>query len=88
MALRPHLIDITVAAFEGRLEVRWTFSTNRHHRETVAALAESYMNRVRALVAHCLAPDAAGHTPSDFPLAALDQRSLDSIVAMFEGIGG
>jgi microcystin synthetase protein McyA len=33
------------------------------------------------LIEHCLSPDAGGYTPSDFPVAQLNQQELDDILA-------
>jgi hypothetical protein len=35
------------------------------------------MEALRELITHCQTPDAGGYTPSDFPLAQLDQDELD-----------
>jgi non-ribosomal peptide synthase protein (TIGR01720 family) len=35
------------------------------------------MEALRAVIAHCTTPEAGGFTPSDFPLAQLDQEELD-----------
>ncbi len=77
---RTHLLEINAGVRGGRLEVRWTFGRNQHHRETVAQLASDYLNRLRSLVEHCLQPNVGGYTPSDFPLAALDQGVLDQLL--------
>ena len=36
--------------------------------------------RSRRSIAHCLSPEAGGFTPSDFPLAGLDQAALDRLL--------
>jgi hypothetical protein len=38
------------------------------------------MEELRALIAHCLSPDAGGYTPSDFPLANLAQEQLNNLL--------
>ena len=40
------------------------------------------------LVEHCCAPGAGGYTPSDFPLAGLDQAALDLIQQQLEPPAG
>ncbi|MGW3678932.1 non-ribosomal peptide synthase/polyketide synthase [Streptomyces prasinus] len=79
-APRPHLLDV-VARVEGdELEITWHYSGGRHREETVAALAGGMLRSLEEIVAHCAAPDAGGRTPSDFPLARLDQAAVDRIV--------
>ncbi|NVJ24881.1 amino acid adenylation domain-containing protein [Myxococcus sp. AM011] len=80
---RPYLLDVTSVVREGRLEVTWTFSEAVHRRETVAAVAEDFVVRLVALVAAARAPDAGGHSPSDFPLAKVKQSQLDKLAARF-----
>ncbi|MFE9173487.1 non-ribosomal peptide synthase/polyketide synthase [Streptomyces kebangsaanensis] len=79
-APRPHLLDV-VARVEGdELEITWHYSGGRHREETVASLAEGMLRSLEEIVAHCAAPDAGGRTPSDFPLARLDQAAVDRLV--------
>jgi non-ribosomal peptide synthase protein (TIGR01720 family) len=80
---RPHLLEVTSAVRDGQLEVTWTFSEAVHRRETVARLAEDFLARLKALVAVSRAPDAGGHSPSDFPLAKVKQAQLDKLAARF-----
>ncbi|GAA3958008.1 hypothetical protein Aau02nite_08100 [Amorphoplanes auranticolor] len=78
-AARPHLLDVVGRVTAGRLELTWSYGRNRHEAQTVAALAERMTAALRAIVAHCAGPDAGGRTPSDFPLARLDQAAVDRL---------
>jgi len=82
-ARRPYLLDVTSLVRDGRLEVIWTFSEAVHHRETVTRVAEDFLARLQALVNASHAPDAGGHSPSDFPLAKVKQAQLDKLAARF-----
>ncbi|WP_342381798.1 amino acid adenylation domain-containing protein [Myxococcus stipitatus] len=82
-ARRPYLLDVTSVVRDGRLEVVWTFSEAVHRRETVARLAEDFLARLVVLVEASRAPDAGGHSPSDFPLAKVKQSQLDKLAARF-----
>lgn len=82
---RPHLWEIIAYVRGGRFQVEWTFSTMHHRRETIERLAECYLEALGELVEHCLAPDAGGVTPSDFPLVEIDQEDLDRLSALLEG---
>jgi len=73
---RRHLIDINAGISGGQLWLVWTYSGELHKRETVEALAAAYIGELRNLIAHCREA-VAGYTPSDFPLANLDQKKLD-----------
>ncbi|MDH4582498.1 amino acid adenylation domain-containing protein, partial [Pseudomonas sp. BN415] len=63
----------------GCLRLGWTFSPQQIDEERLAELVELYGAELEALVAHCLDPEACGATPSDFPLARLDQLQLDGL---------
>ncbi|MDC7337707.1 condensation domain-containing protein [Streptomyces lydicus] len=76
---RPQLLEINGQVTGGRLEFHWTYSADRHRTETVERLAGAFMAALEAIVAHCAAPGSGGATPSDFPLAALDQATVDRI---------
>ncbi|WP_234425525.1 non-ribosomal peptide synthetase, partial [Streptomyces kebangsaanensis] len=77
---RPHLIDVLGRVTGERLEFTWSYSRQVHRRDTVARLAEETAEELRRIVRHCAEPGAGGRTPSDFPLARLDQDRLDRLV--------
>ncbi|MEV0677472.1 non-ribosomal peptide synthase/polyketide synthase [Actinosynnema sp. NPDC050436] len=77
--VRPHLLDITAAVAGGELALDWEYSTEVHDKAAVRALADRMVDALRAIVAHCASPGSWGRTPSDFPLARLDQRQVDRI---------
>ncbi|NEA45807.1 condensation domain-containing protein, partial [Streptomyces sp. SID10815] len=76
---RAHLLDVVARVEDGRLEITWYHSRKRHHGATVTRLAEAMLDAVEDIVAHCARPGAGGRTPSDFPLARLDQTAVDRI---------
>ncbi|MEU9191156.1 amino acid adenylation domain-containing protein, partial [Streptomyces sp. NPDC048484] len=78
---RPHLIEINSLVVDGRLEMLWTYGGQVHDEATVDRLARRYMDVLGELIDHCCRPDTGGCTPSDFPLANLDQHAVDRIVA-------
>jgi amino acid adenylation domain-containing protein/non-ribosomal peptide synthase protein (TIGR01720 family) len=78
--VRPHLLEVTGLVREGQLELRWTYSREAHRRETIERLAARTVVALREIVAHCAEPGVGGCTPSDFPLAGLDQVDIDQIV--------
>ncbi|KAF0865635.1 non-ribosomal peptide synthase/polyketide synthase [Pseudomonas sp. LD120] len=65
--------------YGGELSLSWTFSQQMFDTATVQRLADDYAEELKALVAHCCAPEQAGATPSDFPLAGLNQQQLDRL---------
>lgn len=80
---RAHLLDITAAVTGRRFGVNWTYSENIHERAAIEALADGFMANLRAIIAHCSRPGCWGRTPSDHPLAGLDQATLDGVLEAY-----
>ncbi|MCC6861342.1 MAG: hypothetical protein IT158_22430 [Bryobacterales bacterium] len=80
-ARRSHSIEVNGGIAGGRLRVQWTYSRALHSRETVQRVGWSFVDALRRIIEHCRAPEAGGVTPSDFPLAGLDQRGLDRLLS-------
>ncbi|GAA4791365.1 non-ribosomal peptide synthase/polyketide synthase [Streptomyces ziwulingensis] len=76
---RPHLLDVLGRVSAERLEFTWSYSREVHRRDTVARLAAELTEELRRIVRHCAEPGAGGRTPSDFPLAPLDQAAVDRL---------
>ena len=81
-APRRHLLEINAYLLSGRMHLEWTFSRTQHTRETIEQLAADFAAQLRRLVEHCLSPDAGGFTPSDFPLARLDDAELNKLAEL------
>ncbi|HLM57759.1 MAG TPA: amino acid adenylation domain-containing protein, partial [Pyrinomonadaceae bacterium] len=77
---RTHLLEVNAGVYDGELRLDWSYSRDLHDRATVERLAADHLETLRAIVAHCLSPEAGGHTPSDFPLAKLEQGQLDELL--------
>ncbi|MEV0691702.1 non-ribosomal peptide synthase/polyketide synthase [Streptomyces sp. NPDC050388] len=75
-----HLLDISAVVAGGELEITWHYSDQVHDEGTVRTLADGMTRALAAIADHCARPDAGGRTPSDFPLARLDQDRLDRLV--------
>ncbi|WP_095155656.1 non-ribosomal peptide synthetase, partial [Pseudomonas sp. Irchel 3E13] len=73
------LLAINGQVLNGALELAWSFSNEVFDVQTVQALADAYGQELQHLIEHCVAAGVAGVTPSDFPLAGLDQPQLDSL---------
>ncbi|MFI5618577.1 amino acid adenylation domain-containing protein [Streptomyces sp. NPDC051567] len=77
---RPYLLDVIGMVEDGRLGVSWTFSDRVFDPATIDRVAGEFLAALREIVEHCLAEGSGGATPSDFPLAGLDQAGVDRIV--------
>jgi amino acid adenylation domain-containing protein/FkbH-like protein/non-ribosomal peptide synthase protein (TIGR01720 family) len=79
---RRHALEVLAIMSNGRLQVRWIYSENLHRPETVERLAASFLDRLRRLVHHCRSVERRGYTPSDFPLARLEQAAVDRLAVL------
>lgn len=78
---RLFLLEINAQVVAGQLQLVWAYSDKYHHASTIKHLAERYLEYLVQLIDHCLSGHASGYSPSDFPLAKLDQSLLDRILA-------
>ena len=79
---RSHLLEIDAVVFDHRLQIEWRYSQARHRSATIEGWAQAFVTALRALIAHCVSPEAGGFTPVDFPeVDDLSQDELDEILA-------
>jgi len=78
---RTHAVEVLAMVVDGELEIRWIYSRNLHRRGTIEQLAAAYVRKLRDIIEHCTSLEARRYTPSDFPLARIDQQSLDVLAA-------
>ncbi len=77
---RRYLVEINAMIAGGRLQMSWSYSSQVHEQETIAALASEYVQSLRGIIAHCASAEAGGYTPSDFPLAQLNAAELAAVI--------
>ncbi len=78
---RTHRLEVLAAVHDGCFEARWIYSPGRDRSQVVERLAGDFIAALRGLIAHCTQPGVSGRTPSDFPLARIEQGALDELVA-------
>jgi non-ribosomal peptide synthase protein (TIGR01720 family) len=78
---RPYPVEVETFLAGGALAVRWSYSDRRYEAGTVQGLAGRYLDELRTLIG--TARDAVDpiYTPSDFPLAGVDQAQLDELLS-------
>ncbi|KAF0865633.1 non-ribosomal peptide synthase/polyketide synthase [Pseudomonas sp. LD120] len=72
-------LSINGQVYGGQLKLGWTFSRAMFDAATIQHLADDYARELKALIDHCSQPAHRGVTPSDFPLAGLNQQQLDQL---------
>ena len=83
---RRYMIDVNAVVAGGQLQVSWSYSEKLHRRETIERVAHRYLECLRQIIVHCRDAQAGGYSPSDFPLARLDQQELDHSIGKGEGV--
>ena len=79
----PRLYPLAVSAriSGGELTVTWTCSPAWHEPEVIARVAARYAGELTTMADLGRDPAAAAYTPSDFPLARVDQAQLDELLS-------
>lgn len=85
LGTRPYPLELNAWVASDSLQLRWSYSTERYSTEHVAVLGGLFLDELRGLLEHCQDPEAGGATPSDFPLAGIDQAELDRIAKLLGG---
>ncbi|MGH8549115.1 MAG: amino acid adenylation domain-containing protein [Methylococcales bacterium] len=78
---RTHELSINVDVYGGMLRVECEYSGARFEKATIEGFIQRYLAWLRRLIEHCRSAVVAGYTPSDFPLAGLDQTRLDHLLS-------
>jgi len=77
---RRELIGVNAAVMRGELNVEWSYSSNRHRRESIEGLARGYQRELRRIIEHCVSRDAAAYTSTDFAEFGWSEEDLDDII--------
>ncbi len=85
LGLRRYLLEVDGGVREGRLHLRWSFSTAVHRRGTIEALGTSFMEVLRGIVAVASGAEVAHYTPSDFSDVDLNDDLLANILSQVGG---
>jgi len=82
----PYLMQVNVRVIDGRLQIAWTYREGLLARATVEHVAQTFIEELEKIIAHCQSPGVGGSTPSDFRLAKLTQRKLDELAQLYPQI--
>jgi non-ribosomal peptide synthase protein (TIGR01720 family) len=77
-APQAHEFSIDGQVYDGQLALNVRYSPARHDAADVQRFVEGFRGELLGLISHCSA-GALGVTPSDFPLARIDQPTLDAL---------
>ena len=77
---RKYLLDISGRVQNGELILVFRYSHSVHQSATIEKLASGLVKELTGIIDHCGDLSHAAYTPSDFPLARLDQQLLDTLL--------
>ena len=83
---QTHLLDIYGIVINDQLKIGWRFSQNLFDETEIEKLVKRNIENLEKIIEFCLQEKNRGFTPSDFPLANLDQEQLDKIVERYSDI--
>jgi non-ribosomal peptide synthase protein (TIGR01720 family) len=73
---RTHGLEVNTFVRGDQLQINIDFDTGSFSPRFVQAHVNTFLNRLEELIAHCLSPEAGGHTPSDFALTDMTDEQF------------
>ncbi len=83
---RRSALEVNSMVIDGRLELSWTYSSQLNSAKQIENLAAEFLDALRQIIRHCAEQISTQRTPADFPLANLDQSSLDLLTARCKNV--
>ena len=83
---RSHRLNVNAYIFQKQLHVDWVYSPDHYHADTIQKLATAYIRFIEAIIDHCVSAGAGSFTPSDFPLADLNEEELSRLGNIIDAI--
>lgn len=77
-----YVLEVNCWVRGGEIHINLAYSSALHDRATIERLAENYLAELRRLVAAQDQTDSTVYSPSDFPLANLEQGDLEQITQL------
>lgn len=76
---RTHIFEINSYVYQGKYQLCWTYSSQMYKEESIATLANCYMDVLREIIQQCSSLTQARYVPADFPLVSIKQSTIDTI---------
>lgn len=82
-ARRPYPVEVDTWLVDGALAVSCRYHRDRHQAATAQSLVDGFLAGLREFTQAARQPTQPMYTPSDFPLAGVDQAQLDNLLSRF-----
>ena len=77
---RRYALEVNGMVIDDCLELSWSYCPALHAESAIKQLTDEFLAALKELIVHCQLSNAGGRTPSDFPLARIDQPTLDRLI--------
>jgi len=84
---RVHPLGVNIIILKGQLNISIGYDDCMHSAATIDALAQSFLNNLKAMIDHCKESGATQLSPSDFPIARIDNAALSVLSAQIKNAG-
>jgi non-ribosomal peptide synthase protein (TIGR01720 family) len=81
---RTQQLEVNASVRGGRLLMNWIYNSKRHGRDEMERVGKRCKDALRRLIRHCLHETALPYSPSDFPMAQVDQKQLEEVFNVVE----
>ena len=81
---RAYLLELNAFIYHGRLELHWSFSSERHKRQTIQKLADNFVYCLRSQLRDYARIEMNKPHPSQFTLADIDADQLGKISKLLD----
>lgn len=79
-SMRSHLLEIDVAVYQHQLKFTVRFARTIHKPTTIQAWLNQCQENLQDLINHCQTPGVGRKSPADYPLAPIDDASLQRLL--------
>ena len=85
-SLRRHALEVNATAIGPVLRIDWTYNQIRHHQNTIATVANSFMDTLVRLVDTCVDRLKTGDVRRQFMDARIQDRQLDKLASLLKKV--
>ncbi|TQV85971.1 non-ribosomal peptide synthetase/type I polyketide synthase [Aliikangiella coralliicola] len=77
---RTNELEIDVIIVNQQLAIKIAYAGSSYRSQTIDDLAENFIRDLKTITRHCVNAVKAHYTPSDFPLAKVSQREIETLI--------
>lgn len=86
--LRSHILEINGSVNQGQLHLGWVYSENLHQRETIAKIADQFIEHLIALIHHYQSGATVSFSSEDFQEFHWEEEDIQDIIGELSRLEG